>query len=150
MQVSSEGGDSHLTVEVIGAEFLEYPSLNLSVAVSNEGFCEARGGDWVGLSEYEAFVVSLRECERTRRGRAVLTGMSPDDLEIIIESNDRLGHFQLNYRLGKMSYYSRSARLLTVAGGFDLDAGFFSQIVADFAELLPVRGFQKDLSNGSR
>lgn len=42
MELSSAGKGSRLTVEVTGGEFIEYPSLNLLVTVSDEGFCEAR------------------------------------------------------------------------------------------------------------
>ena len=144
IEVWSERRDSHLTIKAIESDFVEYPSLDLSVAVTNEDFCEARGGGLVGLNEYEAFVVALRQCERTRRGRATLSGMSPDELEVIVESTDSLGHFQLNYRLGRTSYNSRMIRFVTAIGGFDLDAEFSPQTVADFADLLPVRGFRKD------
>ena len=49
MELSSEGKGSRLTVEVTGGEFIEYPSLNLLVTVSDEGFCEARSYAWMTL-----------------------------------------------------------------------------------------------------
>lgn len=103
MELFSEGRASRLTVEVADGEFIHYPSLNLFVTVSDEGFCEARSYVWVTVPDYTDFVMALRQCEQTRRGRAVLSGMSPDEFELVIESSDSLGHFRLRYKLKRIS-----------------------------------------------
>ena len=136
MKLFSEGKASRLTVEVADGEFVYYPSLNLFVTVSDEGFCEARSYVWVTIKDYADFVTALRECEQTRRGCAVLSGMSPGEFEIGIESSDSLGHFYLRYRLVRTSYGWGTERDKMVTGGFELISDF-AQIAADFAELLP-------------
>ncbi len=138
MEVASEGKDARLTVEVTEGEFIEYPSLNLLVTVSDEGFCEARSYAWVTLKDYKDFVAALRQCEQTRRGHATLSGMSPSELELVVESSDKMGHFCLRYRLGKTSFTSRTVQAKAVMGGFDLDVELFDQTVSGFADLLPV------------
>ena len=137
MELFSDSKASHLTVEVADGEFIEYPSLNLFVAVSDEGFCEARSYTWVTVKDYTNFITALRECEQTRRGRAVLSSMSPHELELVIENSDNLGHFYLQYRLEWTSSHWGTYREKMVIGGFDISSEFFAQIVADFAELLP-------------
>lgn len=138
MELFSESKASHLTVEVADGEFVYYPSLNLFVTVSDEGFCEARSYAWVTVKEYTDFVMALHQCEQTRRGRAILSSMSPGEFEIVIESCDSLGHFHLQYKLAKTFYSWVAYHEKIVSGGFDLDSGFFAQIVGSFAELLPV------------
>ena len=137
MELFSEGRASRLTVEAADGEFIYYPSLHLFVAVSDEGFCEARRYVWVTVQDYTDFVMALRQCEQTRRGRAVVSGMSPDELELVIESSDSLGHFYLRYRLGRLASGRGTDHDKMVIGGFELISDFFAQIVGDFAELLP-------------
>lgn len=141
MQVLSERKDSCLTVEVSEGEFIEYPSLNLFVTVSDAGFCEVRNFVWVTLSDYKDFVAALRQCEQTRRGHATLSGMSPNELELVVESSDSLGHFHLRYRLGRTSFTSGLVQEKVVTGGFYLDVELFAQTVSDFAGLLPATEF---------
>ncbi len=137
MEVFSDGKASRLTVEVADGEFIEYPSLNLFVTVSDEGFCEARSYTWVTVQDYTDFVMALRQCEQTRRGRTVLFGMSPHELELVIESSDSLGHFRLRYKLERISSSWGTGQEKMVSGGFELSSEFIAQIAADFAELLP-------------
>ena len=137
MEVFSENRKSHLTVEVTEGEFVYYPSLNLFVTISDEGFCEARGHAWVTIGNCTDFVAASRSCEQTRRGRAVLSGTSPGEFEIAIESCDSVGHFRLQYKLTHGVYSWGAYHEKTVSGVFDLDSGCFAQTVAGFAELLP-------------
>jgi len=92
----------------------------------------------VTLKDYKDFVAALRQCEQSRRGHAILSGMSPSELELVVESSDNVGHFHLRYRLGRTSLASRTVQAKAVTGGFDLDVEFFAQIVSGFAGLLPV------------
>lgn len=62
--------------------------------------------------------------------------MSPDELELVIESSDSLGHFHLRYRLGRMSFGRGTDHDKMVIGGFEVISDF-AQIVGDFADLLP-------------
>ena len=138
MELFSESKASRLTVEVADGEFVEYPSLNLFVAVLDEGFCEARSYAWVTIRDYTDFVAALRQCEQTRRGRAVLSSMSPQELELVVESSDSLGHFHLQYKLVRISSGWGVWQEKIVSGGFELSSEFFAQFVADFASLLPM------------
>lgn len=137
MELFSEGKASRLTVEVTDGEFIHHPSLNLFVTISDDSFCEAHSCAWVTVQDYTDFVMSLRQCEQTRRGRAVLSSMSPGELELVIESSDSLGHFYLRYRLVRISWGMGTDHDKMVIGGFELSSEFFARIVADFAELLP-------------
>jgi len=137
MELFSENRASHLTIEVTEGEFVRYPSLSLFVTISDEGFCEARGYTWITIENCTAFVTALHRCEQTRRGRAALSGMSLGEFEIVIESCDSVGHFRLQYQLAQAAYNRGAYQERTVSGVFDLDSGFFAEIVASFAELLP-------------
>jgi hypothetical protein len=133
VRLSSDDRMSSSTIEV-DEVVSEYPSLNLVVEVDDGGF---RGAvvTWLKADTLAAFVEQLRECERTRRGCAVLTSMSPDELELRIEQADELGHFAASYRLMTDQYTRRGTFQHSLSGGFDLDAEWLAQTVADFAEL---------------
>ena len=137
MELFFEGRASRLTVEVADSELIMYPSLNLFVTVSDEGFCEARSYVWVTVPDYTDFVMALRQCEQTQRGRAVLSGMSPNEFELVIESSDSLGHFRLRYKLERISSSWGTWQEKMVSGGFELSSEFIAKIATDFAELLP-------------
>ena len=140
-EVFSQGKDARFRMEVIEGEFVCYPSLNLAVTVAHTGFCKAHGSAWVGLDDYQAFADALRQCEQARQGRATLTGMSPDELEIVVQNSDSLGHFELGYKLGRSS--PRNLRAVwpqMVTGSFELDVCFLPQIVSEFSDLMPVTG----------
>ncbi len=133
VKLFSEGKRSSLTLEVIELDLIIYPSLNFSVTLVDEGFCEAHNMAWVGLDGFKAFVNAMQQCEKTRRGKAELHGISDDELDLVIENSDTLGHFDVKYRMSKFGWerYDR-----VIVGGFDLDASFLQQMVSDLAYLL--------------
>lgn len=63
----------------------------LTLRVSSSGF-EGHNDLWVLGSEFTAFCVALRHLEKERRGEAKLTGMSPEELTLVLRSIDSKGH----------------------------------------------------------
>jgi len=134
MEIFSENLASRLVIEVLTVEARD-PSLRLSVSTNDEGFSGAYNGVWISLDDYEKFSADLRLCEETRRGKATLSSMSPDEFEVTIEQCDGWGHFLLRYTLSRFSYVRQGSLNKSVSGGFDLDSGCLADIVSELARL---------------
>ena len=137
MEIFSENLASRLVIEVLTVEARD-PSLRLSVSTNDEGFSGAYNGVWISLDDYEKFSADLRLCEETRRGKATLSSMSPDEFEVTIEQCDGWGHFLLRYTLSRFSYVRQGSLNKSVSGGFDLDASSFKELVEEFDNLINV------------
>jgi len=136
MKIFSESRSSYFSIEVAGVETM-FPSLHLSVEVSDEGFAGLNGEVWVDNENLKKFVADLQNCERTRNGAARLVSLIPDDLELSVEKLDGWGHFVLRYKISKVSRSPIGLLATSVGGAFNLDSGLLGQIVSEFADLLP-------------
>jgi len=134
MKLLSEGEVSYLTLAVIESELSHFPSFRFQVEVSDRGFT-ASSAAWVSADEVQTFAIQLRQCQRTGRNQAVLSSMSPGELELRVEPSDALGHFQLIYRVGCQRLNNAGWQESALTGGFDLDTQHLEQMV-EGAELL--------------
>lgn len=71
--------------------------LNLTVNVGNYSATDQL---WIAQSDLKAFCEQLRELESRRKGRAILVGASPDDLQLEFYSTDSLGHMGVKGHVG--------------------------------------------------
>ena len=105
---------------------------NLTAEVTDGAFQGAVTA-WPDHTSMIRFLEELRQCERTRSGRASLP---LEELELHIESTDALGHFRLRYKLAGSSHTRGSSVPQVLSGGFDLDSEFLLSITNDFAQLV--------------
>lgn len=112
----------------------EHSDLNVSVEVK-DGWFQGTITTWIKQADLEAFIDQLVMCEEIRQGSATLVSMSPDDLELTLESSDSIGHFRVRYKITGYSFVGEDSLPRVLMGGFSLDSEYFAQIVADFRQL---------------
>ncbi len=88
----------------------------IGVAVSSNGYT-CKNQVWVAKQELDLFATSIRALDKYRKGEAVLSSMSPDELFLKVYAYDRVGHMAI---VGKTGYQ------VTGAVGFDhsIEFGF--------------------------
>ncbi len=134
MKLLSEGEVFYLTLAIIEAELTHLPSFRFQVEVSDRGFT-ASSSVWAAADDVHIFASQLRQCQRMGRSQALLSSMSPGELELRVEPSDALGHFQVVYRVGRHRLNNAGRQAAAVTGGFDLDPYLLEQMV-EGAELL--------------
>jgi hypothetical protein len=107
--------------------------LLLNVSVSVGGYT-ANDQCWVTSGDWEAFVVELKEIERTRRGTAVLRGASEEEFEIRFTVIDSSGHTGVSGFLVWRSSEQFSQRL---EFGFPFDPGLLATTQRGLVALSP-------------
>jgi hypothetical protein len=73
--------------------------LRLVVSAQHADF-SGRADAWVTAESWADFLRQLHALERTRRGAAVLEGIDPRELALIMEATDRAGHMSIRGSLG--------------------------------------------------
>lgn len=127
MKLFSIGEVSTLTLAIIESELTHFLSIRLQVEVSDRGFT-ASSSVWVALEDVQTFAVQLRQCQRMGRSQAMLSSMSPGELELRVESTDALGHFQIAYRVACQRRSRATGQETVLTGGFDLARQFLGQM----------------------
>jgi hypothetical protein len=117
---------SLIRLAVIGVSPEYYPSFQLDVDISDDGF-RGSGTFWVTIPEWQAFLSGLAECERIRNGEVTLGDMGEWDSYLALKSANSRGHFVVQYRL--------THRETSLRGTFPLDMEFFGQMVSGFQRL---------------
>ena len=131
MELLSDDKTSTISFQVLGFEVEHYPSANLLVKVTDDGF-SGSALVWVGADEWDAFVEQLRRCEQNRCGSASLASMDPGEFTLRIEKGDSLGHLVARFQLTQRHLTRAGNVARTLTGGFDLDSEFFAQTVQEF------------------
>jgi hypothetical protein len=88
---------------------------------------------WVAAPALRSFVEQLREVERTRRGAASLTSMSPGELRLEIRATDSMGHVGAFGELGRWCRGTLPARFWSaVSFGIPFDPSLLAGILEEF------------------
>ena len=109
--------------------------IRLAVEVSAPGFRGRNGSAWVAGPAWERFLADLRQLERTRRGEASLTSMSPADLELRVCAVDRAGHILVEGHVGDYLRAATRVREACVPFAISLDPSCLPAALAEFAAL---------------
>lgn len=109
-------------------------SMEVSVEVCSCGFSGRHSLVFFFDSDYSGFLEQLRELERTRRGKARIEAMSPEEFWLEILAVDRLGHIHAQGKLTQIT--TRRPHQLWSSLGFDieLDPTSLPKVVREFAE----------------
>lgn len=114
-------------------------SLDLVIRAEQSGCFGASRGAWFDARDLDTFWNDVRECERTRRGEARLTAMSPADFSLRLWNTRSKGDFALAYHIGEDSRPDFDVFSVRLEGGFALEPSLLPRFVADFGALLERR-----------
>jgi hypothetical protein len=101
--------------------------LLLNVSVTVGGYC-AEDQCWVCAREWRVFLTELRQLERTRQGRADLSGASPEEFKLRIASTDRAGHMAVS---GLVGWRRPDEFLQRLEFGFAFDPGMLAALIRE-------------------
>mgnify|MGYP001801249072 CR=1 FL=1 len=119
-----EGGNSlHVTVLEIhnDANLPSFEDLEISVLVETNGFVGHNSSIGILRDDFMKFASDLLKLEQSRQGRTVLKSMSPDDLNLSIESISRLGHMYVSGTVGKWCRVGPKPFMSSVGFGFEIE-----------------------------
>ena len=121
-------GNSKEYVEIIKQEIMPTgtPSagdVRVKVNVRLKEFSGAYGEVWFDKQDLYNFLRVFAIVVETRKGKARITSMSPDEFWIEFRSYDNLGHFEVEVYLKRFQYSDNGPTYwpTIIAGGFGLD-----------------------------
>lgn len=135
MKIESIDRKSYLNIEYVDCEVERYPSVCVAITVQDGSFKGYNKDEWFELDLLKDFINKLKILEKTRRGSVSLNSMSPEELEIKIETYDLCGHMILNYKISQYTHHIPKIESISLTGGFELDASLFININSDFVNL---------------
>jgi hypothetical protein len=108
MKISDQNGSLALRVTAIETYAGARPSdYRLSATLRWHGFTALNRHLWVSAQAYDTFAFSLNELDRSRRGLASLSAMSPNEFLLVIEVVDLAGHVQARGHLANTVHDGR-------------------------------------------
>ena len=116
-----EGEHGSVELETRRTEAGGYPGTVVRVRVRCGEFSGANEAIWIALDALQTFLADLRLLERTRRGEAVLTSMSPGELRLRVYAVDRAGHLAVEATVGVGEMGAHEWQGRSVACSFPLD-----------------------------
>lgn len=134
MQIESCDKKSNINIDYVDSELERYPSVCVSVSANDQGFGGFNKDVWFELDLLKEFIQNLKELDSSRKGSASIESMSPEEFQITIETYDLSGHMVLKYTISKYAHIPY-LRLISLTGGFELDASMFSCLISDFIHL---------------
>jgi hypothetical protein len=116
----------------------EPTEIRLDVRVTSRGFSGTNDRVWVFRDSFDRFVDALQTVDRNRKGEALLSSMSLDDLRLWIGAIDGAGHIGLQGWVGCVVIGSRQESVGSRVGfGFELDSSSFSGHVREISSMVP-------------
>ena len=132
LRIVSESREQRLELDTNEYTDHVYPSISVVASVTDGAFSGANPSVWIAVESLDSFLSELRSLERTRRGSARLEGMSPKELDLVIESVDGAGHCHLRYTISRMTFTAAGTSVHSVSGSFDLDSELLVSLLTDF------------------
>jgi hypothetical protein len=109
--------------------------LGINVSVDGQAFSGHNDKVWIGRDDWAAFLQSLRELERTRRGEAHIKAMSPEEFQLAVLASGKSGRLVAEGWVGR-DYTGRAGTLRDrVSFSVELDPTSFAALVAEAASL---------------
>lgn len=91
---------------------------------------------WLSKLGLERFVGELKLLVETRKTKAKLNAMSPEEFSLELRPYDTLGHFEASVRLGRCQDSGATYWPTMIAGGFEIKPSQLQSILASFQSLL--------------
>jgi len=109
----------------------------VAVAFAGAAFAGRNDAVWIGRHEWAGFLEDLGVLERTRRGEAHVTAMSPEEFRLALFASDRAGHLAAEGRVAR-EYAGRHGALRDRASfSFALDPATLPTLVRQFGAFAP-------------
>ena len=135
-----------------GSEFIELTELErtpkrvpcagdirVEVSIRLQDFNGRYSGVWLEFAEMARFISQLEDLEKTRRGSARISGMSPKEFSFEIRSSDKLGHMEVEVSLQRYQYSGRKYWPVSISGGFEVEPESIGLLISCFNEFTKER-----------
>jgi hypothetical protein len=131
MELRSEDQQIAVRLTVVETETERYPSVALAVQLLGRHISADGVTVWIDEAGIGTFIGQLRELDRTRRGKAVLSGMSPGAFELALEAVGSRGHLIASVSVSKVVSVGDPpvARNESATIQFDLDPTMIPSLV---------------------
>jgi len=106
----------------------------LSVQVESNGFI-CHNELWIFKEEFDSFVQALIELEEKRKGEAVLTSISPNELELKVHSVTNRGHIAIVGKTGLRVFDQEKSFQHSLEFGFQFDASQLLEVLKELKEM---------------
>ncbi|GAB3901480.1 WapI family immunity protein [Spirosoma agri] len=104
MLIENEIKTRFIQLVVVESELHYYPTFKLSIQLKTEEItAKFDRSIWVSEVDVQNFIQQLEALDKSRNGKAKLSGMSPNDFDLIIENLDTLGHLSVCLSLKRES-----------------------------------------------
>ena len=130
-EIKIKQGVNEVTIGLLDEETEELPSkgdLYLGIKVSSNGY-SGNNDLWVLGEEFRKFCKALVMLNEKRKGEAVLSGISPNELEIKVYSASSLGHMAVSGCSGYVVLGENHSFFHQVKFGFEFDPSVLEFIV---------------------
>lgn len=92
------------TIELLKIESARehFPSHKIEIKLATENLkSNFSNYTWISDADVETFISQLDNLDKTRKGKAILTSMSPGEFELSFKSIDNLGHITVGLIFSK-------------------------------------------------
>ncbi|MDG0808056.1 hypothetical protein [Cohnella rhizosphaerae] len=103
-----------------------YPSISFRVHIKDYMF----SGEvyiWIEKEKIDNFLRDIKELNSSRKGKLTLESMSPEELELSIQS-ERVDLFLMNYSIKQTKYCKNKMIETILKGTFEFDLEFFNDL----------------------
>lgn len=114
----------------------EKPDLHLAVKLQRPDFSAQNRSVWIATSARDRFLSELVAMENARRGEALLTSMSPEDLECCLRVYDHAGHVEMTGHVGNALVDRDHAEIARVPFRIEIDPSALPDLVRDLTATL--------------
>ena len=146
MRIQSEDGQQFIQIEQQEVSLLYHPSISVRIEASAHGFSASMSQVWLSADDMHAFYAELVHLEQQRSGAASLTGMSPDEVTLALQTIDRAGHMNARLDLTKTTFpthrYPQANQHISIT--FEIDVSLLPRWVRQFKQLIPTEKEKKD------
>jgi hypothetical protein len=110
--------------------------VRVEVTIRLQEFAGSYENVWLSRPELQSFLGQLSDLIETRKGKAELHSMSPDEFWLEIRPADTSGHFEVATQLKRHQYGGTPHCPTVVAGGFALDTPQLDALYMDISILI--------------
>ncbi|GIO84033.1 hypothetical protein J25TS5_09650 [Paenibacillus faecis] len=103
-----------------------YPSISFRVHIKDHLF-SGEVNIWIEKEKIDNFLRDIKEFNSSRKGKLTLESMSPEELELTIQS-ERVELFLVNYSIKQTKYTKNKMIETTLKGTFEFDSEFFNDL----------------------
>lgn len=136
MKIESIDRNSFIDIQYVESEMIRDPSVVFSVVIQDKGFSGQNPNVWIRVSCLQQFIEELNEIENKRKGAARITGLSPNEFSLSIESINSRGYFMAAYQLERTLYLENTYQKMYVGGRFDYNISDTNEVVKFFSKLI--------------